>query len=105
MIESFEIIALEKELDEYRSKLRESDHRDVFGPHNWVVDHVKKMVGAGRMSPTEASEKIYKSGISSKRKAEARYESNQLSDDGLIQVRAEYRIARAKELQYLSEQP
>jgi hypothetical protein len=64
MIESLEIIALEKDLDGYRSKLRESDDRKiafVFGPHTWIVDHDKKLVRAGSMSPKEAKQRRYKS--------------------------------------------
>ena len=83
MIGRSEIITLEKDLDEYESKLRESDHRWVFGPHKWTVEHSKKEVGAGRISLTDAKERCYKSVVSSLRKAKKRYESNQLSDNGL----------------------
>lgn len=108
MIECFEIIALEKDLDGYRSKLSESDERKiafVFGPYEWIVDHDKKMVTAGRMSPTEARQRRYESVVRCLHEAERLHENNQRRDNELAQVRAEYRRARAQELQGLSARP
>ncbi len=67
MIVRSEIIALEKDLDEYKSKLGESDHRWVFGPNKWIVELDKKEVRADRMSLTYAKERHYKSIIRSLR--------------------------------------
>ena len=102
MIQSSELIALEKDLNGYRSNLRVSDCGWVFGPHKWTVEHVKKEVRAGRMSLRNAKERRLQSVKSSLRRAMERYESNQLSDNGLAQVCAEYRRKRAIELQMSS---
>ena len=103
MIVRSEIIALEKDLDEYKSKLRKSDHRWVLAPHKWTVENDKKEVGAGRMSLTDAKERRYKSVIISLLRAKERYESNRLSADGLAQVRAEHR--RKRTILQMSAQP
>jgi|GEM_PF-6985907 len=104
MIERSEIIALEKDFIGYRSSLRVSDRGWVFGPHKWIIEHVKKEVRAGRMSLRNAKERRLQSVKSSLRRAKERYESNQLSDNGLARVRAEYGRNRAIELQ-MSAQP
>jgi hypothetical protein len=107
MIEDFELLALEEDLDGYRSKLKGSDERKiafVFGPHKWIVDLDKKMVRDGRMSPTEAKQRRSTTVINCLRRAERLRENNQRRDYELAKVRAEYRRARAQELQ-MSAQP